>query len=192
MNSEQLDPLDFQDQVDVDGDTPEPSSILETFRLKPMLALWLADSVCSILCWISVFIIGISILAITTDWLPFTDTILPVLSIFICTTTIVIRLVLGWIAYKRTQYIFTRQGLTIEGGLIFFSDFIGWQHLNDVNLSRSIFQQLIGHDCGTIELRSVRQYPKQLLYVPNSRGIYLFFQQCIAKNLQSSRNINSL
>ena len=170
-----------------------------TYVVRPMKALLVVDLFTSHINLLAMLLLGLSYYALwsvqhgrTYFYWDIRQVTLMYATAGLGIALLVLRFVMAVIGFRRTRYVFTSQGITFEGGFNFFSDFVGWQHLNDVNVTRNPFQQLLGRHCGTIQLCSLRLQNQYLLYVPQSLELGDYFKKKIAQNLQRSRGITPL
>lgn len=160
-------------------------------EVKPMRVIILVDMLYSPFFYLPLLA---SFLGILLRMFQFPRASLWLVLLIIASSAIIIgvRFALGLLAYKRTRYQFTSEGLTVEGGINFYSDFIGWRHVQEVRLYRAIPQQLMGGQCGTVEVTNSKGEVFHLSYVANSVSIYEYFRTIIANNLTTSRMITPL
>lgn len=87
-----------------------------------------------------------------------------------CAAIAVIGITVGYIGFQlfkfhRIKYILTKTGIVFGGGINYMEDLVAWQIINDVDLTRTIPEQLLG--VGTVWVSTDGGIKKPLLYLKN-------------------------
>lgn len=111
--------------------------------------------------------------------------------VFLCCVLVwAIILTVKAFAFRRIRYVFSPRGIRVEGGIEFFSDLVAWQHINDINISASISEQLFS--CGTVIIGTHKFGPQFLRYVPNYKELRNYLEIQLQTNLKNARSINPI